>query len=644
LGNIGSNQEAEEDRMSPHLAFVPPPLDDLSRSRRRCRARTAALAFLVLGIVSTTAYPWGSFRGVAGIKVTDTHQQILMAAFDLFLNDPRIKGLDGIPVGGNRTVWIDKVLEYEGVNGSIRNLSPYGPGPDAEGSTVYSCHWFNPATNQGQAPQAAADWFSRFLMAKSGIAGGDEELFKGLAWSSHFLADMFVPYHVNGIPADEALARINAGNFIMGASEAGPAFLYEPQPPAPGGTIPGTVIGNLAQAYDNWSREGWGLNSNFRELYDLFRLNHEAAGRGGPVNHLDWFDPWYWTGFPAKTVVVGMIFSDSDTDPGRSVLSTHASYEAAAHGRFLQSGGYRRVFGAPPPYDPLWINAYPDYAFSGQAWRAQGQQVGTFAARIAQRTRERTEAYWRAPDTAVRGAVEAVYTMWRSAYTALQPMIVVGRDPAHPNDGLAVSVNVQNHAVEGCRDVSLRLRVERGGGVVAENVQPASGGVAGMGARMWSWFVQVDPNQEYNIVVEAVGAYTQTPDLQYAVSYASYRPDPRQPVPQDARPVESAQAADFTGFYNITDLYRSADEYSGDLTLRADGTFTINEYSPKQSLHQAGSGVWTFDPATQTFRLKVQPDGGELSGKVSGNTADFQMTGRWSNGTSATTRFVRRWR
>ncbi|MCK7541437.1 MAG: hypothetical protein MZV63_66415 [Marinilabiliales bacterium] len=154
-------------------------------------------------------------------------------------NDPRIKGLSGIPVGGNRTVWIDKVLEYEGVNGSIRNLSPYGPGPDAEGSTVYSCHWFNPASNQGQAPQAAADWFSRFLSAKSGLAGGDEELFKGLAWSSHFLADMFVPYHVNGITAGEALARINAGNFIVGVSEAGPAFLYQPQPPGPRRHHPG---------------------------------------------------------------------------------------------------------------------------------------------------------------------------------------------------------------------------------------------------------------------------------------------------------------------------------------------------------------------------------------------------------------------
>lgn len=612
--------------------------------RRVRRIRSAALAVFTLALVAAAAYPWGSFRGVVGIKITDTHQQIVQAAFDLFLNDPRIKGLSGIPVGGARTVWIDKVLEYEGVNGSLRNLSAYGPGPDAEGATTYSCHWFNPSTGAGQAPLAAADWYSRFIKGILGLGGGDEEIFKGLAWSSHFLADMFVPYHLNGIPAADALARAGAGIFTMGEAEAGPAFLFEPQPPAPGGPIPGTVYGDLARAYDNWNREGWGLNANFRELFELFRVNNQAAGQGRQTNHLDWFDPWYWTGYPARTVVLGGVLpSDPNLDPGRSVLSTHATYESLAHGRFVQTGGYKRAFGTPPPYDPLWTNPYPDYAFSGEEWRAQSLAVQSFAARIAQRTRERTDAYWRAPETAVRAAVEAVYTMWRSAYTALQPMIVVGRDPARPNDGLVVTANVQNHALEACANVSLRLRLERGGAVVAENIQPPSGGVDGMAARMWSWFVQVDPNQEYNVVVEAVGAYARTPDRQHALSYVSYRPDPRQPVPEDARPVEMAGMADFVGFYNITDNYRSPDEYRGDLNLRADGTFTSVEYFPKQSRNFDGKGVWTFDPATLTISLKWQP-GGDFSGTVSGNTADFQMAGHWSDGKTANARFVRRWR
>ncbi|MCK7541436.1 MAG: hypothetical protein MZV63_66410 [Marinilabiliales bacterium] len=144
------------------------------------------------------------------------------------------------------------------------------------------------------------------------------------------------------------------------------------------------MIGDLAQAYDNWSRDGWGLNSNFRELYDLFRLNHEAAGRGRPVNHLDWFDPWYWTGFPAKTVVVGMHLLRLGYRP-RPLRPVDPRVLRGGSARPLPpewrlSEGLRR----PAAIRPLWINAYPDYAFSGQAWRAQGQQVGSFAARIAQ--------------------------------------------------------------------------------------------------------------------------------------------------------------------------------------------------------------------------------------------------------------------
>lgn len=611
-------------------------------SRRVRRIRSAALAVFTISLVAATAYPWGSFRGVVGIKVTDTHQQIVQAAFDLFLNDPRIKGLSGIPVGGARTVWIDKVLEYEGVNGSLRNLSAYGPGPDAEGATTYSCHWFNPSTGAGQAPLAAADWYSRFIKGILGLGGGDEEIFKGLAWSSHFLADMFVPYHLNGIPAADALARSGAGIFTLGEAEAGPAFLFEPQPPPPGGTIPGTVIGDLSRAYDNWSREGWGLNSNFRELLELFRLNNRAAGQGRETNHLDWFDPWYWTGYPARTVVLGGVLpSDPNLDPGRSVLSTHATYESLAHGRFVQTGGYKRAFGVPPPYDPLWTNPYPDYAFSGEAWRAQSLAVQNFAARIAQRTRERTDAYWRAPETAVRAAVEAVYTMWRSAYTALQPMIVVGRDPARPNDGLVITANVQNHALEPCVNVSLRLRLEKNGSVVAENIQPPSGAIVGTMARAWSWFVQVDPNQEYNVIVEAVGAYARTPDRQHALSYASYRPDPRQPVPENARPVEMATPPDFIGYYNYTDPLRSYEEFHGEIWIKADGTFGSTDYLPKILHTTPGSGVWKFDPATLTISLDWQP-GGDFAGPVRGNTADFTIDGHWSNGGSGTLRFLRR--
>jgi hypothetical protein len=193
------------------------------RCRRLLIRRVAGLAFLsplVLFSTAPPASPWGGFRGVAGIKITDTHQQILRAAYALLMSDPRIRGLQGIPAPGGRIVPVESILQFEGVDGNPRTLTPYGPGPDAEGSTLYSCHWFNPATGKGLGPQSAADWYQRFLQSLLGLSGGDEELCKGLAWSAHFLADMFVPYHLVGMPAAEALARIAAGNFVLGPSEA----------------------------------------------------------------------------------------------------------------------------------------------------------------------------------------------------------------------------------------------------------------------------------------------------------------------------------------------------------------------------------------------------------------------------------------
>ncbi|MCK7541435.1 MAG: copper resistance protein NlpE [Marinilabiliales bacterium] len=71
-------------------------------------------------------------------------------------------------------------------------------------------------------------------------------------------------------------------------------------------------------------------------------------------------------------------------------------------------------------------------------------------------------------------------------------------------------------------------------------------------------------------------------------------------------------------------MYRSTDDYKGDLTLRADGTFTSDEYFPKQSQHRAGSGVWTFDPATLTFHLKWQPDGGICRARSAGTRPIFR--------------------
>jgi hypothetical protein len=596
-------------------------------------AGLAVLAVLVVLLTAPPAHPWGAFRGVAGIKVTDTHQLILRAAYDLLRNDSGMRSLFGIPIAGGRFASIDSILNYEGVDASLTALAPYGPGPDAEGSTLYSSHWFNPSTGRGLGPQAAADWYQRFVRAVSGLAGNDEDAFKGLAWSAHFLADMFVPYHLNGMPADEALARINARNFIIGPNEAGPAFLIDPVP-APQQQRPGNLFETQLQrgqeALSSWWRDGWGVGSNFRGPYAVFAANNQAAA-GNAVNHLDWFDPWYWNGVSSQE---GRL-----TDPSRALFSSHASYESAAHERFVADQGYRSDFNRPNPYDPLWNNAPPDYEFTGTAGQAQAWQVQDFAARAAARTLQNAELCWTRPEIAIRAAVEAVYTMWRSAYSALLPVIEIGVDPTRPDDGIVVNVIVQNHAWEACHDVRLRIRVGKGGqSAVSQDVASLDEPIARSGGAQRVWFVQVNPREDWTVAIEAVGVYDKTPDLQYARSYAFYRPDPSR---QPARAVEEATSYDFVGSFTHTDPNRSYEQYHGEMTLNPDGTFQDIEYLNKGTEVRRGSGSWKFDPFNMTVSVDWQP-GGEFAGPVSGNTSDFTINGRWSNGGSGTLRFQRR--
>jgi hypothetical protein len=373
----------------------------------------------------------------------------------------------------------------------------------------------------------------------------------------------------------------------------------------------------------------------------IFEANFRAAGAGKQLNHLDWYDPWYWNGTPAKTAVVGILFSDAATDPGRAVFSSHASYESWAHGRFLETGGYRNFGIGPSPYDLLWKNPAPDYAFSGTALQAQAWQVQDFAAKIALRTRQKLWDYHAYPERAVRAAVEGVYTLWRSAYTALRLAITVDRDPE--NQGLFIQTDVFNHAQEACHDARVRLSIRRGDGIVAEDSQPLEYPVAGnRGPGELRWFFKVNPNEPWTVVAEVVGVFDTTPDLQYGIASVQYTPDQRdrtRPIYERRRSVEEARIEDFVGEYSLGDPARPAGSYRGTVTFRPDGTMHQVEEGDGNKVES--EGTWVFDRQKLYFSIKV-PNGGEFSGIIQGITSDFTVTGHWSSGRPGTLRIYRR--
>lgn len=144
---------------------------------------TSAILFLLANF----AYPWGSLDEAPYVN---THKYIDEVAYGALQKNTFVS--ENFPD-------IKNILFYEGINRKAQ-----GRGPDSEGSTLYSEHYYNPITGRGNAPQAVKKYFIKLSEANMGINMGDGA--KAAAWAAHFLADMFVPYHVVGMPA--SLAKI----------------------------------------------------------------------------------------------------------------------------------------------------------------------------------------------------------------------------------------------------------------------------------------------------------------------------------------------------------------------------------------------------------------------------------------------------
>lgn len=144
---------------------------------------TSAILFLLANF----AYPWGSLDEAPYVN---THKYIDEVAYGALQKNTFVS--ENFPD-------IKNILFYEGINRKAQ-----GRGPDSEGSTLYSEHYYNPITGEGNAPQAVKKYFIKLSEANMGINMGDGA--KAAAWAAHFLADMFVPYHVVGMPA--SLAKI----------------------------------------------------------------------------------------------------------------------------------------------------------------------------------------------------------------------------------------------------------------------------------------------------------------------------------------------------------------------------------------------------------------------------------------------------
>jgi hypothetical protein len=520
----------------------------LAGKRFRIVVLILVLQILFIGPLVRDVYSWGAFRGIARFaKVTDTHQDIIRAAYGLLLRDPVMSRARLMYLGDNSFLNVDDILQYEGIDaiidGSLGLYTTFGPGPDADGSTQFSWHWYNPRTFSGYAPRAASNQYFDFVLATLQTTFDRVRALKGMAWSAHFVADMTVPYHVNGIPYITEIPAFESGPCILSEEDSGPLFLCN--------LTPSFLLPSSQECKEQY--RGYGLDKDFTKSFATFkRIRENTTLMDGGVNPIDWFDPWYWN---------GSIISDA--------RSSHATFEANAHIAWLEKGGLLNpVFSGTGQYDKLWENGLPDYEFSGNAAGIQSEQVWRFASKVAGRTRENSQYLFLSPAEGIIEAVFAVYSVWRSAWSALQPVIEIKPDFTDPGK-INITTSVYNHAPEECQNVKIKLTIMDGQVIYFQNDIPLTDNLPGTVAASIDWNVPIERNKSYTVFVETVGAYLHTPDMQYAYSTYFYAP------------IAEAQTDEQEVFGNNGWIQNA---FTGDIYYLPEGTSQLPDFSSLTSV------------------------------------------------------------
>ncbi len=400
-------------------------------------------------------FPWGAVQGYA-----ETHQYILHMARHIAANDFYFM-LHPFPSG-------DQLAGNDYVVPGLLNKT--GPGPDADGATPYSWHYFNPRLNQGMAPQKVADYFVEML----GLRARKLDHAKQAAWAAHFLADMFVPYHVLGMYANRAQDWRSQGNGFVSEDVSGPQYLYSYSTPPP---------------------VGWGGNGNFSNALTLFFRDFPVGNSEG----VDWFDPWYFNGYGGSTSI-GVI-------TGSHVWWEYDFWRKTS--KEVLEDRLKIVLGESL-FDPLWKNRKPTL---GDPYREeQAKAAGSFAAACAQRTRDNIQRIYQDPPYGIAMAVRAVYTLFRASISVIE---LSWRQDIIPTGGYRIVCQVKNTNIsEPLSEIDLTLYHEINGRWMTTNPIRLAGEIPPGGTSEAYW--DISGGEAKNCVIEVSALFRQTPDLGFA--------------------------------------------------------------------------------------------------------------------------------
>lgn len=457
------------------------------------------LTFLAALLLPAAAFPWGS------LYPGETHQYIVDTAYNRLKADPAY--------AANLFPTLSMIKGHEGVQWTANGL--FGVGPDGAGMSTYSEHYYNPKTGEGNGPTSSARHFSALVRSNLSGKPNTEAGGKAAAYSAHFLADMFVPYHVVGT------SRKNAEKIWVEQNTAHPGTI----------NLGISITGSQKLTYLTPFKGG---NNNFNtELTRFITLTDPPES--------DWFDPWYYNG---------------NTDTMMIKTSSHVAWEAIANGTpviTIQKRAGQGVQG----YDPQWKNAATP-RFNQNLWDGQSAQVRKLAIYSATETRSRLEAYFNDPTPALMNTIQSVYSLWRASFSGLRPTITYQPDGSN---SYKITGTIKNLASAPVNSVQVRLTAKD---CTVTSPEEQTVGLIGVGFNRSAapWGVTTT-DKLCKLKLEVVGSYP-IPDLQYAVEetvfFPQQKPEPAKPVkktdpPPTQPPVVNKNAK---GAWVLIDISRKA--------------------------------------------------------------------------------------
>jgi len=497
--------------------------------------RLTSSVLLLITLCSTLLVPqkvgaWGAVENkTMWSSSAMTHQDILKIAYEQLTSNKAITDQMG------RFPGINDILQHEGVRlnntGAVLIWGPEGiGGPDAETSgSKASEHYFNPdltlnasgtsvvasdipstPDGTGGAPAAVGKYYLSLLEEMYLPEKGQDKstLAQGAAWASHFLADIHMPYHTRGLPADSI--SDTSIDTLTTEQSGGPVFWnplkiqYEYDQPI-ASSIPQPTF-------------GWGGKNDFGSAMADFRQYQGLEN----TELRDWFDPWYMNGGPTKHAP-GIFKWGLDTLPilrGKNWLiqiatSSHGGWEAwAAHEFQSQKSGL-----SFSTYSTKWKNGTPTFILSIHL-ENQAKQAEAFTVAAAKETQNNRMTWLKQPVIAISSAIEKTATLWRASVSALKPTLSVSASPNAPNRLLVTATIRNTEPNDSAKNVQAKLTVT-GGKLAAgfTEIKKLSKELKStdVQSELLTWEVETTDSKSCKFKLEAICNYENTPDLQYAV-------------------------------------------------------------------------------------------------------------------------------